>query len=439
MRLIVFSFVAFIGLSRLSADEPQRPTKPLFRDFIGINGHTVSFKPELYSPVCRLVRDYHPMEWDTGKDSNYKLDFPFARNRVNWEQVYGSWKNHGFKTDACIMFETLQADQWNDIPKDAYLYGKRFAESFGPSAKLPLVEAVEIGNEPGKYDDATYRKVFENMSRGFRDGDPKLLVATCNVNVGKSGDYHKSVQCVEGLNSSYDVLNIHSYAMLEPWPTWKRSYPEDPALAAFMQDIDALIRWRDVHAQGKQVWLTEFGWDASTQSPASEGDFAKWQGNDDVQQAQWLVRSFFLFATRDLQRAYIYFFNDEDEAKFHASSGLTRSFKPKPSYFAVSHLHKTLADYRFSRIVQGGVGEPHVYEFLHESEASQAIWVAWMPTGDSQTKKLLLSLENHRLLGVEEMPLNSLPVDSRMMPLVEGKIDIEVKETPIYLFLKRDF
>jgi hypothetical protein len=42
----------------LQAAEPPRP---LMRDFIGINGHTVQFKPALYQPVCRLVRDYHPV------------------------------------------------------------------------------------------------------------------------------------------------------------------------------------------------------------------------------------------------------------------------------------------------------------------------------------------------------------------------------------------
>jgi hypothetical protein len=46
----------------LQAAEPPRP---LMRDFIGINGHTVQFKPALYQPVCRLVRDYHPVNGAT--------------------------------------------------------------------------------------------------------------------------------------------------------------------------------------------------------------------------------------------------------------------------------------------------------------------------------------------------------------------------------------
>jgi hypothetical protein len=41
------------------------------------------------------------------------------------------------------------------------------------------------------------------------------------------------------------------------------------------------------HEMVKEVWVTEFGWDASTKTPAKTGDFAKWDGNvSDEKQAQ---------------------------------------------------------------------------------------------------------------------------------------------------------
>jgi hypothetical protein len=69
-------------------------------EFLGINGHTIQFRPKLYSQVCRKVRDYHPFDWDVGKDTDFVTQFPEARNRVNWETVYGSWKAEGFETCA---------------------------------------------------------------------------------------------------------------------------------------------------------------------------------------------------------------------------------------------------------------------------------------------------------------------------------------------------
>ncbi len=432
----ILSIYLFV-LSTGHAAEPATKLKPLFRDFIGINGHTVSFKPELYTPVCRLVRDYHPLDWDTGPDSDYQLDFPFARNRVNWETVYGSWQKHGFRTDACIMLETFPAESWKDLSRDAHRYGKLFAEQFGPSAKRPLVEAVEIGNEPGKYSDDVYRVAFQSMASGLRAGDPKLRIATCNVNVGNSGDYHKSVTCVQGLESSYDILNVHTYAMLKQWPTWKRSYPEDPNLPAFTRDVDELIQWRDQHAPGKEVWLTEFGWDSSTKKPANTGDFTQWQGNSDIEQAQWLVRSFFLFATRDIERAYIYFFNDDDNPQLHGSSGLTRGYRPKPSYHAVSHLYRTLGDYRFSRVVHSVVGEACVNEFTHESKPNDVIWAAWSPTGNGQQSALQLPIVAGAIVRAEQMPLSSAPPEQVKVLIENGKLQLVVSESPTYLFWQK--
>src|SRR5438132_11335983 len=124
---------------------------------------------------------------------------------------------------------------------------------FGPSSEKKLVSSVEIGNEPGNYPDDKYRTLFENMARGLREGDPKLKILTCNMTTGKSGDYEKSVSCVTGLDPLYDVLNIHTYAMSDGWPTWRRTYPEDPQ-AGYLKTVESLIAWRNDNAKGKEVW-----------------------------------------------------------------------------------------------------------------------------------------------------------------------------------------
>lgn len=93
------------------------------RDFIGINGHTVQFKPELYQPVCRLVRDYHPVEWDLDKNTQELPRFPLAKNGVDWSKVYGSWRMRGWNIDACLMIETVQQRDWKSLESDARAYG----------------------------------------------------------------------------------------------------------------------------------------------------------------------------------------------------------------------------------------------------------------------------------------------------------------------------
>ena len=180
----------FLLLNALPPEDP--PAHPLMGEFMGINGHTVQFKPELYSKVCRKARDYHPIEWDLGKDSDFKTTFPEARNRVNWNDVYGSWQKHGFENNVSIMEAGFKVEQWKDIPRDAHAYGVAFAKAFGPTSGSKVVTSAEIFNEPGKWPDDKYRELFENMAKGLREGDPKLKIATCNIIVGKSGGYERS-------------------------------------------------------------------------------------------------------------------------------------------------------------------------------------------------------------------------------------------------------
>ena len=429
------ALVLLLAAAGGSGASPAPPApRPLFRDFMGLNGHTVLFRPELYRPVASLARDYHPAEWDLGKDTSSEPPFPFARNRVNWASVYGSWRKAGWRIDASVMFESLPRDRWRDLASDSRAYAERLAQAFGPSSTNALLESVEIGNEPGKFSDADYRTVFENMARGFKRGDPRLRVGTCAVTTGKSHDYAKSVDCIAGLEGLYDFLNLHTYAQLEGWPTWRRSYPEDRQLKEYLPDARRLCEWRDAHAPGKEIWITEFGYDATTRQPDSKTEFKRWVGVTELQQARWSVRSWLGFATLPVDRAYLYFFNDEDTPQMHGSSGLTRNFVPKPAFYAVAQLRRILGDYRFERAVLDRPGEVCLYEFTHENDRHRRVWVAWSPTGSGRRAEIDLPTLPGTVEKAERMALSSQPAEP--IQLQSGKIALE--ESPLYLLLRAE-
>jgi len=437
LERLAFAASLMLGPSAArAADGPDPKLKPPLRDFIGLNVHTVQFKPDLYRPVARLVRDYHGFGWDVGEETDYYPRFPFARNRVDWETLYGGWTKAGYSVDVCLMFDDTPPSKWADLGRDAWAFGFQFARFFGPTGGQKLAEAVEIGNEPGKYDDASYRTLFENAAAGIRRGDPKLLIATCAMYARPSGPYHKDLATVKGLEALYDVISVHSYPELEGYPTWRRSFPEDHRLD-FLPKIREVVAWRDANAPGKQVWLTEFGWDATTQPQAKEGDFKGWVGVSDEQQAQYLVRAFFALAEVNLDRAYIYWFNDDDKASVHASSGLTRQYRPKPSFHAMAHLSATLGDYRFRRIVAREPDALVVAEFAHATDPSRTIWAAWSPTGAGRKAKVLLPKVPGTVERAERMPLAAGPADAVPWRITAGgEVEVEIGEAPIYLRLK---
>ena len=414
--------------------EDARP-RPLMKDFIGLNVHTVQFKPELYAPVARVLRNYHPIKWDFGDDTSAATTFPLAANRVNWAQLYGSWKKSRYRTHASLMFDDIAPGSWKNMERDANAYGLAFSKAFGPSAKEPLIDAVEIGNEPGKYDDATYRKLFEAMARGLRAGDPKLRIATCAANLGPSGRYSKSVDCLAGLDSLWDIVNIHCYAEAEPWPTWRRSYPEDPA-TKFVENIGHVLKWRGEHAPKKELWVTEFGYDASTKPPPATGDFAKWQGSTEQQQAMWSVRSFLLLARLGVDRAHLYFFNDGDEPHVHGSSGITRNFEPKPAFYALAWLQRSLGEYRFTRTDREDADECYAYEFTHGAEPAKRAWAVWRPAAAPRVVRLFN--DSLRVVRAERMPLVAGDAEKvEVRQEIEGYMAVEVSERPVIIWLEK--
>ncbi|AIE84126.1 hypothetical protein [Fimbriimonas ginsengisoli] len=409
--------------------------KPLISDFIGLNTHTVQMRPELYAPVTKRLRDYHPVEWDLGPDTSQGTTFPSTRNGVNWNELYGKWIAAGYGIDASLQFESIAPEKWKDVKRDAFEYGRAFARAFGPSSSHPLVSSAEIGNEPEKYTDAQYRTMFESMARGLRAGDPKMLIASCAVAKGKEDRYSKDYENLRGLNDLCDVLNVHSYAFKEQWPTWRRSYPEDPSIR-YLKQVQEVIDWRNANAPGKKVWVTEFGWDASTKPAPSTGDFSKWVGSTDTQQAQYLVRSFLVFAAMDVDRAYIFWFNDDDVPQLHGSSGLTRGFKPKPSFYAIAHLQKALGDYRFSRPLFQREGQAYAYEFRSDKNANDRIVAVWSPTGAERQATVTLP-KLGKVVRAERMPLSQSPAESVPFTVAkDGSVTVSIGESPVYLWIQ---
>ncbi len=431
-RRFLAVIIAIFSWNAVTAGAEAPHQAPVMRNFMGVNGH-FTFKPELYRPVCNLVRNYHPTEWDLGKETSRPPDYPFARNKVNWAHLYGTWQKAGFTIDACLQYESIKADKWKDLAADSRMYGEAFARAFGPSSKA-VVESAEIGNEPADWDNASYRVVFENMAKGLRAGDPKLKIVTAAASAGAPDKYSKDVSTIKGLESLYDVLNVHTYSMIEGWPTWRRVWPEHPDIP-YLKTVKEMLQYRDAHAPGKEVWITEFGYDAGTKKPGP-GTFAGWISSTETEQAQWIVRSFLMFSSMGVDRAYVYYYDDKDEPSFHASSGLTRNFIPKPSYYAMAHLYKTLGDYRFNRIVQQDSKDMLVFEYVKPDQPGDFIWVAWSPTGTQREESKTLILDG-TLVRAERMPLKAGEVETVPLATRGGGTLLPLTESPIYLWLKK--
>jgi hypothetical protein len=241
-------FLSFVLTCVLSA---QQKEKPLLKNFIGLNGH-FQFKPKLYKENCRLVRNYHNMNWDVAKVGD-KPTFPVCVNKVHWNKVYGGWSKEGFEIDLCAQFGTFSESNkdymkmWKGKEKWAFTYGFEMAKYFGSKGQK-MATSIEIGNEPGNdFDDALYKKIFINMAKGIRKADPKMKIVTGTAQAREADKYSKSLQetfSSKEIMSLYDVINLHVYAIKpkkKGQSPWDRSYPEDPKLD-YLKVVDEAIQ-----------------------------------------------------------------------------------------------------------------------------------------------------------------------------------------------------
>lgn len=418
-----------------SAAWPVDQARPLFRDFMGLNETHMPDAPraKLFRGVAGLARDYHSASSDLGHDSKFAGLGPVGRDGRDWARIYRDLAGAGWRVMISVMFERLKPGEWQDLAADTRAYAERFARVFAMQDGAAAIDALEIGNEPGTFSDDEYRVVVESTGRGFKAAAPAVRVATAAMTTGPSHEFYKSVGCLEGLNDCYDILTIHTYAELEGWPTWKRSFPEDARLDNYLTDIHRLCRWRDEHAPEKEIWITEFGYDA-VDLPADKNDrWRHWQGSTDLQQAQWTVRSWLVFATLPVARAYYFFFNDLGEPKMHHASGMTRRFEPRPVFYASAHLQASLGDYRLGRIVLERPGEAIVLEFAHATDRTALVWVAWSPTGCDRAGEQELPAWPGTLERAEYMPVGIEPVAAT---IPRGSRRVVLTESPLYLFLR---
>ncbi len=449
---MLIALVLLLLAPALHAAAPEANARPpLMRDFVGINAHTVQFPPTLYAPLCGLVRDYHAIDWDTGDHTAGATDFPRAIKHItwaddsgnfesfdgvpNWADLYGEWNDAGFEVNASLMLPT----RWSDPAADAQRYGRAFAKSLGPNGTTPRVTSVEIGNEPAgenRIPDELYLTLFTHMAKGLRAGDADLLIATCAAAPPEPDGWSKSLELFIPHAELFDVVNIHRYAFAEGWPTWRRTHPEDSA-NGFLAFVRETLAYRDEHLPGKQVWLTEFGYDAATGTPDPDGPMAQFIDTDDLQQAQWIVRSFLCLATTDLDRAYLYWFNDSDAPSFHAASGVTRNYEPKPSYHAMRQMQRILGEYRFSKTIEWSDGERVILEFVHGGDESKFAWAVWSPTGDGRKSSIDCELPG-RLLAVEWMATTE-QVQRRDISHhdVRPNVDLAIDESVLYFIMER--
>jgi hypothetical protein len=469
---------------------------PTIGDFVGINGFIDDPTDKL--AAIGNVREYHNWSWAEGNGASNYPGYPNNQNSYSlfggawdWDKffsdlkaknVFGypcvqggvSWLNNGAtppvaanasKTDpasyAAHADEMFQMSaRWGRTKVADNLL--KLASGQTRSTGLDVVQYIEDWNEQDAWwilpnnQPVFTPDVYAAMASADYDGDQGRMAKTLGVKNadptmkmvmgGLSGqgakltDWEKGVEAyIDGIRAwaaqhrggsfPADVINLHHYDF---GPNKAAVSPETDGVKDVMS---LLAKYRDTNLPGKELWITEFGYDTDPTSPlhapAIGGNSAA------IVQGQWLVRTYLALLAAGFDRAFLYVSRDDGctsncSTQFETSGvmGPKGDWTPKPAYYFIATMRSRLASYAWLGEKQSGNSNVMVYA-LKDPSSSKGAYVVWAPTSTAQvvtgyslsvgaaTNATIVKLADKQMNGTESSASPS-----------GGTVKVDVSETP---------
>jgi hypothetical protein len=203
--------------------------------------------------------------------------------------------------------------------------------------------------------------------------------------------------------------------------------------------LQEIVLWRNQNLPGKEVWLTEFGWDTREGTPYSAIGHKLYPERIDAMelQALWLVRAYLAGAAAGIDRMFMFMLKDENGTGSFKSCGMIDlNDQPKTSWYYVATLSKALKGMYFKKEIPSGDPEVRIYQFSTRDN-SRSTYVLWCPTSDG-------TLVNGYKFSIESSPMNAELVElaagstegrMTLLTLTHGTAMIEVSESPVFILV----
>ncbi|HYG37697.1 MAG TPA: hypothetical protein VD908_03720 [Cytophagales bacterium] len=470
--------------------------QPTIDQFIGTNAFIDD--PIDKIKVAGVVREYHNWNWDEGNEKyGAESTYPgFPNNQNTWNPSVENWNFDNYysklKKEGIIVSPVVKGSvNWiskkygtkpidkGENPEDPssytehadhlFQYVARFGKVVHADEKLKLapgqprvsglntLQYIENWNEqdawwagkepyfsPYEYAamasadyDGHQGKLGKTLGVKNADPDFKMVmggIARLDLDYIKAikfwADYHRNG------NFPADVINVHHYSN-DGEDQAKGNIGISPEEENLKEKLKEIVDYRNKYLPGKEVWITEFGYDTHPKSPQrapSIGDYS----TKEVQ-AQWLVRSFLELAAAGVDRACMYMLRDVDSTssvKFN-TSGLVSNhgvWYPKPSWYYVYTLKNTFAGMRFSKEVSSGNENIRIYEFRH-SKNNKKGYAIWCPTSDGIiVDNYVFTLpEKSKSAVMVKMKAGNIYGAKSYLIVKNNKVTINVSERPVFV------
>ncbi len=234
-----------------------------------------------------------------------------------------------------------------------------------------------------------------------------------------------------------DVVNLHHYSNDAGGQGGRPTVGVSPEADGLRERFQRVVEWRDRFLPGKEVWVSEFGYDTNPKST----QHAPAIGTADAQevQGQWIVRSFLALAAAGVDRAQVYMLRDVDANSTvqYDSSGLTSEkgkHVPKRTWHYVAALRHILRGTRFESEVPSGDANVRVYLFRSDDASARRVYAVWCPTSSqSQVSGFSLDLSNASTATLTTLESQNTTGPKVPLTVESGKVAIDVSERPVFV------
>ncbi|RED56597.1 fibronectin type III domain-containing protein [Cohnella lupini] len=237
----------------------------------------------------------------------------------------------------------------------------------------------------------------------------------------------------------FDVVNIHHYSNNGTNQT-SGTAGISPEADGLKERLQKFTDYRNAYLPGKEVWITEFGYDTNQSSPQKVQAI----GATSVQevQADWIVRSYLAAAAAGIDKAAMYMLRDVDASSptQFDSSGLTGSMStgwaPKISWYYTYTLKNRLTGMRYLGEQTSGNANVKIYKFK-SATTNQGAYVVWSPTSNNTTvSNYSLSLQgtpnSATLVTMANGDTDGVPSS---LTISGGAVSVNVSERPSFVMV----
>lgn len=324
---------------------------------------------------------------------------------------------------------------------------------------LGLVRYMENWNEPDKWwkgraahfspfelaamCSADYDGHRQTMGRtvGVRNADPNMKLVMGGI-AKPEIEYLKAMRLWADFHRSgdfpADVINLHHYSNDASGQGGQPTTGISPEADGLRERFQRVVEWRDRFLPGKEIWISEFGYDTNPQSIQR----APAIGAADAEEVQgrWIVRSYLALAAAGVDRAQLYMLRDVNAGNTvqYNSSGLTsekwNQHRPKRSWYYVATLRHILRGTRFESEVPSGHPSVRVYRFRSVDRPWHDVYAVWCPTSDStEVKDFHQVLPNASAATLIALAPQSTTGQTAPLAIEDGKVTLSVSEQPVFV------